>query len=438
MNPAHPEALPVPFRYRPGRFWARLFLALSPVLFAVISLSGCEEAYDIEILYPLRKDWIVAAESLEGTPAQFNPPGLLPLDLLDGKSGLEPFRADLEKARNDKKIIDPKSLDQKAKEELMLALRDLAGRPRNPKIELGDSSFEVTNQKLHTELKLDRKTLTEGSALFRRHCLHCHGLTGDGHGPTGLWLNPQPRDYRQGAFKFTSSGQIEGERKPRREDLRRVLTSGIDGTSMPSFQLLKPEEIDALISYVIHLSIRGEAEMEAVKALIREKLQPPEEGTTLPPVYERTRAAANVAAERWLAAQAAEIKPIKVPEYKNEQERLAAAKRGYEYFIRADQCAQCHANIGRDSDLRYDTWGTVVKPRNFLLNTFRGGRRPIDLYWRMYAGIKGSGMPPLVANPGEQAEKEPIIWDLIAFLQTVPYPEERAKLRQPPHKVVID
>ncbi len=47
-------------------------------------------------------------------------------------------------------------------------------------------------------------------------------------------------------------------------------------------------------------------------------------------------------------------------------------------------------------------------------------------------------MPPMVTNPGELAEKEPIIWDLIAFLQTVPYPEERAKLRKPPFNVVID
>ncbi len=421
-----------------GRPWARNLIALLPALFGLVIFSGCEEVYDIDILYPLRKDWIIVAEKFEFNPPQFNPPGLLPLDLLDGKSGLEPFAPDLIKAKDKGQIIDPKALTETEKRDLMIALRDLAGRPRNPKIDLNDPAFEATNQKLRTELKLDRKTLTEGSALYRKHCLHCHGLSGDGRGPTAKWVNPPPRDYRAGAFKFTSSSQGEGERKPRREDLRRVLVGGIDGTSMPSFQLLKPEEIDALISYVIHLSIRGEAEMEAVKALSREKSQPSEEGTALPPVYERTRVAANVAAERWLAAQAAEIKPIKVPDFKNDQERLAAAKRGYEFFIRADQCAQCHANIGRDSDLRYDAWGTAVKPRNFFLNTFRGGRRPIDLYWRIYAGIKGSGMPPLVANPGEQAEKEPIIWDLIAFLQTVPYPEERAKLRQPPHKVIID
>jgi mono/diheme cytochrome c family protein len=320
----------------------------------------------------------------------------------------------------------------------MIALRDLACRPRNPKIDINDPQYDAINQKLRTELKLDRKTLTEGSVLYRKNCLHCHGLSGDGRGPTGKWLNPPPRDYRLGAFKFTSSSQPEGERKPRRDDLRRILMNGIDGTSMPSFHLLTPDEIDALISYVIHLSIRGESEMEAVKGIIRDKAQPPEEGTPQPKIYERVRIAASVAATRWLAAQAAEIKPLAVPEYKDEKEMLAAAKRGYQFFMRADQCQQCHTNVGRDSDYRYDAWGTVVKPRNFLLNTFRGGRRPIDLYWRIHSGIKGSGMPAMVGNPGEQKDKEPVIWDLVTFLRLVGYPEERAKLRLPPYNVIID
>jgi mono/diheme cytochrome c family protein len=412
---------------------------LLPALLGLFTLPGCDDVYNVEILYPLRKDWIITAEKFDFNPPNFNPPGLFPLDALDGKGGLEAFAPDLIKARDANQIIDPKTLNDQEKHDLMIALRDLAGRPKNPKIDINDPAYDELNRKLQTELHLDRKTLTEGSKLFRKNCLHCHGLTGDGRGPTGKWLNPPPRDYRQGAFKFTSSSQGEGERKPRREDLRRVITNGIDGTSMPSFHLLPPEEIDALISYVTHLSIRGEAEMEAVKAIIREKSAgAAEEGTAPMPVYERVRVAASVAATRWLAAQTAEIKPESVRTYKDEAERLAAAKRGYEFFMRADQCSQCHTNIGRDSEYRYDAWGTVVKPRNFLLNTFRGGRRPIDLYWRIHSGIKGAGMPPMVANPAELKEKEGTIWDLIAFLQIVPYPEERAKLRQPPYNVTID
>jgi hypothetical protein len=54
-------------------------------------------------------------------------------------------------------------------------------------------------------LKLDPDTLARGSSLYRLQCLHCHGLSGNGRGPTAAWVNPHPRDYRSGVFKFTSS-----------------------------------------------------------------------------------------------------------------------------------------------------------------------------------------------------------------------------------------
>ena len=43
--------------------------------------------------------------------------------------------------------------------------------------------------------------------LYRQHCAHCHGITGDGAGPTAAFLNPYPRDYRTGAFKFKSTAR---------------------------------------------------------------------------------------------------------------------------------------------------------------------------------------------------------------------------------------
>src|SRR5207245_5054559 len=111
-----------------------------------------------------------------------------------------------------------------------------------------------------TALKLDEPTLAKGSHYYRLHCLHCHGLTGNGRGPTAPWVNPHPRDYRQGIFKFTSSSQSTGTRKPRREDLLRTLREGVEGTTMPSFNLLGEDSLEALASYVTHLSMRGQLE----------------------------------------------------------------------------------------------------------------------------------------------------------------------------------
>jgi mono/diheme cytochrome c family protein len=418
------------------------------------TLPGCDDTYDEYLLYPLRRDWIVR-EELKVTPPRIDPPGFLPLQFLDGRSELRGVSDNLVGEMEIKKIVNPREVlqDRDTSEGLMKALRDLGGRPRYPKVDTGDDAL---NDRLEKELKLDRKTLAAGSVLYRRNCLHCHGLAGDGRGPTGLWINPHPRDFRSGAFKYTSVGGDEGARKPRRDDLRRILTNGIDGTAMPSFALMKPEDQDAIISYVIHLSIRGEAEIETIKALMqlntdiqkaRDEVNASNnsqsakdtlkdlEDEAKKPIVERVRYWATVEANRWLGAPALEIKPTTVPEYKGD-EALAAAARGYKFFTRPDQCVQCHTNFGRDSDYRYDTWGTIVRPRNLFNNQYGGGRRPLDFYYRIHSGIRGSGMPafPLVnaADPflKDAETRERTIWDLVALIQTLPYPEERAKLRK--------
>ena len=50
--------------------------------------------------------------------------------------------------------------------------------------------------------------------LFRRHCAGCHGISGDGAGPAAAVLDPYPRDFRNGVFKYTSTA---GGAKPLRE-----------------------------------------------------------------------------------------------------------------------------------------------------------------------------------------------------------------------------
>ena len=104
--------------------------------------------------------------------------------------------------------------------------------------------------------------ITGGYGIYRRQCLHCHGVSGAGDGPTSAFLYPTPRDYRRGLFKFTSTPY--GAR-PHRDDLRRTVRNGLHGTSMPAFEaLLSDVEIEQVIDYVIFLSIRGETELSLI------------------------------------------------------------------------------------------------------------------------------------------------------------------------------
>ncbi len=45
-----------------------------------------------------------------------------------------------------------------------------------------------------------------GKATFELNCVSCHGVSGKGDGPVGAVLQPPPRDFSQGDFKFDTDG----------------------------------------------------------------------------------------------------------------------------------------------------------------------------------------------------------------------------------------
>lgn len=45
-----------------------------------------------------------------------------------------------------------------------------------------------------------------GNALFQANCATCHGPGGKGDGPVGKALQPPPRDFTVGDFKFDADG----------------------------------------------------------------------------------------------------------------------------------------------------------------------------------------------------------------------------------------
>jgi mono/diheme cytochrome c family protein len=70
--------------------------------------------------------------------------------------------------------------------------------------------------------------------------------------------------------------------------------------------------------------------------------------------------------------------------------------------------------------LFYDDWGTIGRPADLTTGVYRGGRRPIDLYWRIHSGINGSNMPGSASNLSSKD-----LWDIVNFLEVLPYPAMR-------------
>jgi hypothetical protein len=101
----------------------------------------------------------------------------------------------------------------------------------------------------------------EGRGLFRKHCVICHGVTGNGRGPTAAVQSPYPRDYRMGIFKFKATPRGS---KPTRDDLTKLIAGGIAGTAMKRIPELTEEDIQSLVDYVIYLSWRGQHERQQI------------------------------------------------------------------------------------------------------------------------------------------------------------------------------
>jgi mono/diheme cytochrome c family protein len=303
------------------------------------------------------------------------------------------------------------------------------------------------------------------NGLYREHCAHCHGVTGDGMGPTAAFLNPYPRDYRPGVFKFKSTERAD---KPTHADLIRILRNGIAGTSMPSFALLSEPQIDALVEYLKYLSIRGETELSLMRAYF--ELDDDAKGI-LPETREfLVDETLTPIAEKWKSAAAAQIAVPDMPADIDLAESIAKGKELF-YGDKAN-CVKCHGvtGLGDGQANDYDDWNKAIveinkeikgglakagetstsgmsaedaaehrkqvawlgrfsqvvdgdalaprtiPPRNLRLGVYRGGRRPLDLYYRIHAGINGAPMP---AAKGTVPPED--IWHIVNYIRSLPY-----------------
>jgi mono/diheme cytochrome c family protein len=327
-----------------------------------------------------------------------------------------------------------------------------------------------------------------GYALYRRNCLHCHGVSGAGDGPTAPFLYPIPRDYRKGIFKFTSTASGA---KPDRSDLRRTITNGLHGTSMPAFDaLLNESEIEQVIDYVIFLSMRGEVEL----ALIEEgSISDEKDPNALSD--EVVKEVADGIFRKWKMAQTQVLNP---PSDRTPSSR-ASILRGRDLFLGRTseklECAGCHGPLGFGNgpsfvnqdvfnevvfggnpserqarllaygeraaelekeqksaadrgdhkladrlgrevetlkkikplwDQKPDDWGNPLRPANLNRGVYKGGRRPLDIFWRIAKGINGAQMPAHYPSPLNDAK----VWDLVNFVLALPY--DPALLRDAP------
>jgi len=207
-----------------------------------------------------------------------------------------------------------------------------------------------------------------GKVVYEHKCMLCHGEKGDGKGPSASELSPAPRDFTSGVYKIRSTS----DKIPSDQDLFKVITDGMPGTSMPSWKVLPERDRWDLVAYI--------------KAFAPEKFK------TAPKKQELPKEVASSA---------------------------ESIKRGKEMY-EAIECHKCHGAAGRaDGPSRAelkDEWGHPIKPANLTQRwNFRGGRERGDIAMRLATGVLGTPMPSFI----DSVEKPDDIWHLTNFIQSL-------------------
>ncbi len=270
------------------------------------------------------------------------------------------------------------------------------GTPEDPKLPplFNDEDYEELLSLVKMKPALGPATsVTEepgSTGLYQQYCISCHGETGQGRGTVAASQNPYPRDFRRGLFKYKVTPRNS---KPLKSDLASVIRHGLTGTQMRAFNNLSAEQIDALVEYVVFLSIRGELERKLIQIGAQE-LDPDESFNPDVTKRERLYEAAlkestdekakkvfksqvdqandtlTEIADAWIAAEDRVRKPALpkdfpvagvTPEAELDKAALVASiEKGRELFKSASGgCAKCHGESAKGDGQQlpdYDEW----------------------------------------------------------------------------------
>ena len=209
--------------------------------------------------------------------------------------------------------------------------------------------------------------LAWGKTVYVRACANCHGTQGKGDGMAAEFLDPRPRDFTKGRYKFrtTPSGAV-----PTLEDLGRTVSHGLAGTAMGPWRELSSKDLRAVLLYVQSFSERFQAKAP---------------------------------------------QPITVPP--ETPFSLEAVKRGAKLYT-AIECHKCHGSEGRGDgpsagQLTDDWEKRPIRPPDLTQGgRFKRGATPRDIYLTVFTGLTGTPMPS-AAEQLENAEQE---WDLVHYV----------------------
>jgi len=254
---------------------------------------------------------------------------------------------------------------------LLLAVFFLAQVPASAGEIAAQTSAGTADKYPRFGLPAKEAQLVEGKKVYDTYCMGCHGIAGDGQGPAADFLNPKPRNFLTGEYRFSSrpSGDV-----PTDQDLFRTITEGLHGSSMPAWNLMPESDRWAVVAYL-----------------------------------------KTFAPDKWKFTPGAETTVAEDP-YLNQPKEIAI-KRGETAYHGMAMCFSCHAayispqkinearavygmppmkafrkDLGASQSMQTSD-GSVIIPPDFLWHKLKRGSELQTLYHVVGNGISGTPMP---------------------------------------------
>lgn len=171
--------------------------------------------------------------------------------------------------------------------------------------------------------------LAKGKAAFMINCASCHGTTGHGDGSAAAALNPKPRNFTEGYWRY--GGGLARVTK--------TITEGSPGTGMASFIALPLEDRIELAHYVRSLAPKLEEDKAEDLAWLQPAGPPGSSGGAAAGGGTPEPAGPVIPIEKAMAALAEAEPPV------GAATAPAAPQAGSGLY--AERCAQCHGTAGQ-------------------------------------------------------------------------------------------